>query len=340
MKLSEFQKFMEKEAIDNVLLFNSSEKANSNFVYFTQVSQVSGALLINKNPTLYISSIEESIARKYSKVKNIHTFNRKFLDIVKDLKSKNIGIDKSSVTLNQFKLLKTKLKTKFVDVSQEILNLRLTKTEEEIDLLRKSCNYADELIRSTIELIKKSKTELEVVKLLQKAIIDKNLKPSFPPIIASSINSKNPHHISDNTKLKGFTIIDLGVIYKNYCSDTTRTVFIGKPGKEDILTYKKVLDSQESAISNDLSTKRLDESAKKSLGKYFTHSLGHGVGIDIHEMPAISSLAKDTKFKDNMVFTIEPGYYNKSGIRIEDVFLYKNNKKISLTKTSKNLLIL
>ena len=330
---------MEKESIDNVLLFNASEKENSNFTYFTQVSQVSGALLINENPTLYVSSIEESIAKKYSRIKNIQKINKNFLDSIKNLKSKKIGLDKSSITLNQFKFIQSKLKkVNFIDISEKISDLRLTKTEEEIEVLKKSCYFADELIRSAVNYISKYKTEIEVAKAIQKEIIDKNLKPSFPPIIASNINSKNPHHISNDTKLRGFTIIDLGVKYKNYCSDTTRTVFVGKPDKKDLIIYERVLNAQEDAISQDLPPKDLDAKAKKSLGKYFNHSLGHGVGVDIHELPAVSSLAKN-KFKENMVFTIEPGFYNKSGVRIEDVFLYKNNKKIPLTKNSKNLLI-
>lgn len=340
MKLKEFQNFMEKEGIDNSILINYSETPNSNFTYFTQVQDINSVLLINKDPILYVSPIETSIAGQYSKIRNISSLKKSFLDTLKTQKPKIIGIDKDSITINQFKHIKSKLKNvKFKDISKEILKLRLIKTEEEIKLTKKSCSFADSLIEKAVEFIKKCKTELEVKTLIEKEIINLNLKQSFPTIIASNINSKNPHHISNNTKIKGFTIIDLGVKYKNYCSDTTRTVYVGNPNKEEIRIYNKVLESQETSIKDNLSPKELNDNIVKNLGKYFTHSLGHGIGIDVHESPSISNLSKDS-FKDNILFTLEPGYYNKFGIRIEDDFLFKNNKKIQLTKTSKNLQVI
>ncbi len=338
MKLKKFQQFMEKEDIDNTILTNYSDHPNSNFTYFTQIPEINAVLLINKDPTLYVSSLELSIAEQYSKIKNIKKLDKNFLLALRELNPKKSGIDKDAITLNQFKNIKSKLKkVNLVDISKEILDLRLLKTEEEISLIKKSCNFADLLVEKAIDFIKKSKTELEVKNFVEKTIIDLNLKPSFPPIIASNINSKNPHHLSNNTKLKGFTIIDLGVKYKNYCSDITRTVYLGKPKEEEIKIYNNVLEVQEKAINKNSQPRELNNSAVKELGKYLTHSLGHGIGLDVHESPSISQLSKD-RFKNKMVFTIEPGYYNKFGIRIEDDFLYSGNKKIQLTKTPKEFL--
>ena len=133
--------------------------------------------------------------------------------------------------------------------------------------------------------------------------------------------------------------MDLGVKHKNYCSDITRTVYLGKPSKKEKDDYNKVLKLQEELIkSKELDAKKLDSKARKILGKDFIHGLGHGIGIEIHEKPLLTQKTKD-KLKNNMVFTIEPGLYKKQGIRIEDDILIKNNKKIQLTKTRKNLII-
>ncbi|MBS3171589.1 aminopeptidase P family protein [Candidatus Woesearchaeota archaeon] len=340
MKLKEFQAFMQEESIDLALLSNSTEKINPNFVYFIQNDHINSILILKKDPGLFVSPIELSIAKENSKIKNIQKFDKTFYEKLKELKPNTIGIDRDFVTLNQFKNLKSKFKKiKFKDISEQIKKLRLIKTEEEINLIKKACYFADILMREAVANAKIAKTELDLKKIIEKKILDLNLNPSFDPIVASSKNSKNPHHISNNTKLKGFTVIDLGVKYKNYCSDITRTVFIGKPNKKQIEIYNKVLEVQENSINNNLQPKQMHEYAQKTLGKSFNHSLGHGIGIEVHETPIISSFSTDA-FKNNMVFTIEPGYYNDFGIRIEDVFMYKNNKKIQLTNSPKTLLII
>lgn len=336
MRLREFQNLMQKEEIDLVLLSNSTEKINPNFVYFTQLEQINAVLLLNKNSALFASPLELSIA-KTSKIKDIRKIDKDFFENIKKSKPNTIGIDKNFITINQFKNLKSKFKNvNFKDVSKEIQKLRTVKTDEEIALIKKSCRFADLLIEESLSNVKRYKTELDFKKFIEQKLLDLNLEQSFNAIVASSVNSKNPHHLSNSTKLKGFTVIDLGVKYKNYCSDMTRTVFFGKPNKKQIKFYNKVLNIQSECINKDLSPSALHKLTQRFLGKYFIHRLGHGIGIEVHENPVIGDISND-KFENNMVFTLEPGYYNKFGIRIEDVFLYKNNKKIPLTKSPKIL---
>ena len=337
MKLKEFQKIMKEKDIGISLLTNSFERKNSNFIYFSQVD-VNAILIISENPILFTSPLEISIAKTQSKIKNMQLLKKDFFDKLKKLNPKIIGIDKDNLTLSQFKFLKSKLRRiKFVDISKDIAKLRVTKTEEEINILKKSCNFADKIMEKTIYFFEKAKTELDAKIFVDKLMLDLDLQPSFPTIIASNSNSKNPHHVSNNTKLKGFTIMDLGVKYKNYCSDMTRTVFIGKSSKKDFDFYNKILEVQQEVIEKNLNPKELHDLTQTKLGKYFIHSLGHGIGIDVHENPTLSTLSKES-FNENMVFTLEPGYYNKFGIRIEDDFLFKNNKKIPITKSPKEFL--
>ena len=172
------------------------------------------------------------------------------------------------------------------------------------------------------------------------------LELSFNPIVASGKNASMPHYAPAAKKImKGFCVIDFGVKYKGYCSDITRTVYVGKPSKKEKEIFNMLLTIQKNAINKIKSSKKCSELydfVNNSLGKYksnFTHGLGHGVGVEIHELPNLTLNSKD-RIKNNMVFTIEPGIYfpKRFGIRIEDTVLFKN-KPIVLTKTSKDLLI-
>ena len=130
-----------------------------------------------------------------------------------------------------------------------------------------------------------------------------------------------------------------------YCSDITRTIYVGRPSLKEKEIYNFLLKIQEEAVklaANNEKCSELYDFVNESLGKYkkyFTHGLGHGLGIEIHEMPNLTLNSKD-RIKNSMIFTIEPGIYlpNKFGIRIEDTILFKN-KPIALTKTTKDLLI-
>lgn len=212
------------------------------------------------------------------------------------------------------------------------------KTQKEIRLIKKSCSYADKVIQEAIKFADKNKTEIQVHRFIKRKIKELGLKPSFKPIV-SSYYPKRLHRKPLNKKLKGFVIIDLGVKYKGYCSDITRMVYIGKPSKQEIKNYNKVLKLQKELIaSKELDCRKLHTKAKRVLKKDFIHGIGHGIGLNIHEKPYLNPKTKD-KLKDGMTFTIEPGIYKKQGIRIEDDILLKNKKKIVLTKTRKDLVI-
>jgi Xaa-Pro aminopeptidase len=215
-----------------------------------------------------------------------------------------------------------------------------------VQYLKKSCNYADQILQKAIKQFKLFKTETEVAAFLEYETRKLGLDLSFPPIVASGKNGSVPHHEPSNKKInKGFCVLDFGVKYKGYCSDITRTVYFGKPSKKEKEIYNMLLKIQKETINLAQKGKKCSELydyTVQSLGKYkdfFTHGLGHGVGIEIHEMPNLTMLSKDT-IRNNIVFTIEPGVYfpKKFGIRIEDTVLFKG-KPIPLTKTSKDLLI-
>ena len=189
------------------------------------------------------------------------------------------------------------------------------------------------------------KTEQDLARFIQKKIEEQGAELAFPTIVASGKNSAVPHHITSDQMIKsGFLLLDFGAKHKGYCSDMTRMLYLGKPTKLELQTYNLLLTVQQKIISQiklNKSLAELNRLARKKLGKYssyFIHSLGHGVGLEIHEAPKISADSKEKMLK-NMVFTIEPGLYfpGQFGIRIEDTVRFDGTVKV-LTKSTTKLI--
>lgn len=354
MKIKELQGILEEKGMDFALFYNLGMKTNPNMLYFSGYSGL-GALVIPKknSPFLIAPEMEAEMAKK-SMIKRVYAIDKKrffesIASIIKknNLKNRKAGIDHSSITLSHYKYLKKQFKkTKIRDVSLDCLKLRQTKTYKEAALLKNACSYGDKILQNAIKNFRDFKTESDVAAFLEYEARKLGLDIAFTPVVASGSNGSMPHHEPENVRLKkGFCVIDFGVKYKGYCSDITRTIYIGKPGKKEKQIYNFLLGIQKNIIDNtkiDDNCGKIYETCVKSLGKdskYFTHGLGHGVGVEIHELPNLTLNSKD-KIAENMVFTIEPGIYmpKKFGIRIEDTILMKR-KAVVLTNTSKDLLI-
>jgi Xaa-Pro dipeptidase len=221
------------------------------------------------------------------------------------------------------------------------------KNKTEIAHVEKACQITDEIF-SLITTDFYFKTELELARFIKKQIKQRGLREAFPPIVASGPRAGNSIHPKPtNEKLEGFVIIDFGVRIHGYCSDMTRTIFVGTPKSSDKKIYDLVLASKKSAEKKARTGARCAESdmiARKTLGaykKYFIHTLGHGVGKRIHENPKIYYKRTEELFLENMIITIEPGVYlpNKLGIRIEDTYAIEKKGLRSLTKSSQKLLV-
>lgn len=224
--------------------------------------------------------------------------------------------------------------------------IRGTKTTEEITYIRKACTITDTIFSRLVSNFNFT-TENEVADFLKKQIKKYSEGAAFPVIVASGVNAANPHHTPNDTELSGFVVIDFGVIYKKYRSDMTRTIYVGRPHKEERNLYKTVLHALEEAqsiIAPRVKCSFADIRARKILGedlsRNFIHALGHGVGKRIHEYPTISSRSKFS-FRENMVVAIEPGVYFKKwgGIRIEDTCLITKQGCLALTHSTRDLLV-
>lgn len=241
------------------------------------------------------------------------------------------------------------------DCMPALKNAMLYKSEEELALIRKACEIAEDGLLATLPEVKEGMTESDLAGLLEYKMRTFGASgTSFDTIVAFGENGSVPHHETGARKLRfgDSVLIDFGCKYGGYCSDCTRTFLFGDDKKHEDFKkiYLDVLTAHELVKENlvaGMTGKEGDAIARdylesKGLGKYFTHSLGHGIGLQIHEYPSLSPRGEG-KIENGMVFSDEPGVYlaGKLGIRIEDSVTMKNGKVVSfMNKTERNLVIL
>ncbi len=274
--------------------------------------------------------------------------HKKAREILKKYKVKKIIFDPLNWSIDNFKKISSKSSCYFLPKINFSQKKRIVKTKEEIKIIKKAVKLGSKGFEKFANFLEKYGENLSEKELFFKAseiLTQKGkLKLSFNPIIAINENSAKPHSVATNKKIKDKSLIlfDAGIKYKGYCSDRTRVLEWQKnkklnfskkqifQDKQKEKIYNIVLKAQEKAINfakPGVKTKDIDKVArevieKAGFGKYFIHSTGHGVGLDIHELPFVSK-RDDTILKEGMVFTIEPGIYipKNFGIRIEDMLL-------------------
>jgi len=234
----------------------------------------------------------------------------------------------------------------FVGVEGLVTRLREVKDEDEIDRMRRAADLGCRLFEGVLEHVVAGATEASVAAELEyQARLGGAEAMSFETIVAGGERSALPHGKASGAKLprKGFCTMDFGVVLGGYCSDMTRTVHLGKASQREWDVYHSVLEAQLAAVEivrSGVTGGEVDEAARSvlrraKLDKYFSHSTGHGVGLEIHEGPR---LAKDQKqvLEPGMVITIEPGAYlpGEFGIRIEDMVLVTDDGGEVLTAGS------
>ncbi|MBT4540302.1 aminopeptidase P family protein [Candidatus Woesearchaeota archaeon] len=358
--MKSFKQELRKQKIHLALIINSTLQ-DPNFYYLTNVTPENAFMLISSkfSTKIYCSPLESAQLKSKSKIKAFYNLDKKTFEkmiaLIRKYRIKKIGMNLSTITVNEFNGIKKRIQKqvkgiKFVDISNLLRKTRAIKTKQEIKLYKKATKITEIIWEKTLKYIKskRSITEIQVKEFMEKEMNNLNLTSSFPTIVASGKNSSIPHYVPQKKKLsKGFCVIDFGINYKGYCTDITRTIYLGKPSQKEIDLYKLIFDTKNYAASlikpNQFSA-TISKKTRKFLGeydKYFTHGLGHGIGLEIHELPNLKVTAKE-KFQPNMIFTIEPGIYikNKLGIRLEDDYLLTNKSIIQLTKAPKNLAVI
>lgn len=333
-----------------------------NIFYMTGLNLSAGKLLVDKkNAYLIVDNRYFEICKKASpfpvlKAENFsfekHFASKEFSHI------STLAIDSDKISHKAFLSLKSMIEKvnqarennpflELIPIDNPVKELRKIKDSQEINLLREAAilgSLGFDYVRS---LLKEGITELEVAIALEifwKQRGGRNV--SFDPIIAFGANSSMPHYRAGNQYLKaGDTVlIDIGVCLNHYHSDMTRTIFFGDPDPRIKTIHKIVQQAQQTALSRcrpGTLLGDLDAAARKYIdsegyGEFFIHSLGHGIGLEIHEFPIIKNAEpyKDLPLVPGMVVTIEPGIYlpGIGGVRIEDTIVITNDGYESLTR--------
>ncbi|WP_022854012.1 M24 family metallopeptidase [Thermodesulfatator atlanticus] len=243
---------------------------------------------------------------------------------------KKLLVEPSYVSLSSFRLMEKKLSCEIVEARPLVEKLRAVKDEHEIKLIQESLRIAEEILAVVAKEIRPGVSEKEIA---ARIIMLSHLKaegPSFPPIVASGRNAARPHAEPSDKKLALHEplIIDMGVKWQGYCSDITRTFWVGEPDERFIKVYSLVKKAKEAAEAQiragvkgalpDLAAREVFK--KEGVDKNFWHSLGHGVGLAIHEAPTLSFRSR-RHLRPNQVVTVEPGLYfpEWGGVRLEDM---------------------
>jgi Xaa-Pro aminopeptidase len=265
---------------------------------------------------------------------------------------RRVGFDAEHVTFASHRTLAASLSTgmRLRPAAGLVERARMIKDAEELQRMRAAALLGAGLFGRVLEVIRPGVRETEVAAEMERSAFQAGAEGmSFPSIIAAGKRSALPHGRASNQPIpgSGFVVCDFGVILTGYCSDMTRTVHVGPPSEEARSAYGAVREAQQAAIEAirpGRTAGEVDGAARKilqrhKLGRYFTHSTGHGVGLEIHEAPRVATGQKE-ELKPGMVITVEPGVYlaGKWGIRIEDMVLVTERGGEVLTPASKELI--
>lgn len=324
--------------------------------YITGFVAEDGLVVVDKNgTTLYTDKRYIEAAKKRFAGTDVTATLYDQKQVLERLKSyESVGVSFRNTSHVEYLTLE-KAGVKLQDIDDKLDTVAGVKNADELSCIAKACEIAEDAFEELLPQIKEGMTETQVAALLEYNMRKRGAESfSFETIVAFGAHAAVPHHVTGDTKLcfGDEILIDFGCKVNGYCSDITRTFLFGDDQKHEEfkLAYAHVLKAhnlvKEKLISG-MTTAQADAIARDYLksvgyGELFTHSLGHGIGLNVHEFPYLSPKRQDI-LTDGMVFSDEPGVYveGEYGIRIEDTVTLENGKvKSFMNKTSKELVIL
>lgn len=355
-RIEKIKKLLSQQNLDALFVTNES-----NIFYLTGISSFSAgerdaSLLLTKQ-NLYLftdarytealkNNLNFTVCQIRSKSEIFNEINEK----LEQEKIKILGFEEENILLSEFMKLQKEVKVNLFPTVDLIEDIRSQKDEQELHAIQKACDLTDKALVYVIKHIKEGVTEQQLAFEIEFFIKKNGGDLAFPSIVAFGKNAAVPHHETDNTKLRktdGFVLFDIGAKVNNYCADLSRTVFFGKANTKMKKIYDTTLTSQLLAIEKmnekNIKISEIDNAAQAVIQKNkferIPHALGHGVGVDVHELPIITR-RNDNIVQKGSVITIEPGIYipNFGGVRIEDTIYYDGMKPHILTHSPKELI--
>ena len=334
-----------------------------NIRYLTSFTGSNAVLIITKKSATFLSDVRYKVQAKQEissgDKRNHPRIIITRLGLYEEASKRNlldgagrVGFESNQITYAQYRVLRKIFPhTSFASTSEIIEEVMLVKEDDEIEMIRRAVKISDRVFREVLKVIRPGVSELEVaaeISYLHKTFGAE--RDAFETIVASGERSALPHARAGERKLKAGDLLtlDFGCVVNGYNSDITRTVAVGKASPRAREMYNVVHEAQQEAIDSakdGMWAKDLDSIARKRIdrlgyGKYFTHSLGHGLGLHIHERPKVSQLSKE-RLRAGSVITIEPGVYvpDYGGVRIEDDVLLTEQGCIVLNTAPKEFMV-
>lgn len=361
-RIKSLQNSLSDHEIDALLITSPYNIAYLTGIHAFSIEEREARILVTKkNIFLFTDARYTGMAKEMSpfvtlrEVKHTTPLSKQLKEIFEKENVEHLGFEEENITYGEVADLEEKFDAvEFIPTVEIVEDLRTSKDTDEVENIRKACALTDLGFEYILKLLKPGVTELEIKVKLESFIRENGGSIAFESIVAFGKNSAIPHHLSTDIRLHKSDIIllDFGAKVNGYCSDMTRTVFLGEPDSEHKKIYNGVLEAQEVAInylskhmSEGFELKKAHELANshlRSLGfSDIPHSLGHGVGLQVHEGPTVSPFS-ESHLTTGMIITIEPGVYIEGigGVRIEDTALITTSGLELLTKSTKELVII
>lgn len=351
-KLEKLRSSFEKLGIDGILIASTYNRR-----YIANFTGSAGVVLISGEKALFITDfryVEQATkqCQGFEIVQHTGTIVEEVAAQAKNLGIEKLGFEQEHLTFSAFRSYEKAVEAELVPVSGVVEKLRLIKTSSEIKILKEAADIADAAFKHILDFIAPGKTELEISNELEFFMRNAGAtSSSFDIIVASGYRSALPHGVASDKLIEtgDFVTLDFGAYYKGFVSDITRTVAVGEPNAKLKEIYDIVLEAQlrgMAGIKPGLTGKEADALTRdyiseKGYGEYFGHSTGHGIGLEVHEGPALSSKS-DIVLETGMIVTVEPGIYipGLGGVRIEDDTMITETHNETLTHSTKELIIL
>ena len=328
--------------------------------YFTGMKSSAGVVAAFRDKA-YLLIDFRYIEKARATVKDAEVIEMKRLypqlsDLLKKHGAESIAIESETMTVKELNTYQHFLREYEIDssdaLSNAIANMRMIKDADEIACIRRAQEIAENAFEQLLPFIREGVTERETALELNRLMFENGAEDlSFETIVLSGANTSMPHGVPSDKKIQRgeFVLMDFGAVWNGYHSDMTRTVCVGEPDDDMRKVYSIVLEAQKAGIEAakaGITGEELDAVSRSIItengyGECFGHSLGHGVGLEIHEKPNASPNYKLT-LPAGAVVTVEPGIYiaGKFGVRIEDFVILTENGCENLTKCAKNLISL
>lgn len=349
-KLGKLRTALAENNLDAILITSPINRR-----YITGFTGSAGAVIVSENTAIFITDFRytEQAEAQADGFKIVEHKEGIIVEIQKQLQENNVkklGFEKDHTTYGQYEAYRAAFDAEVVPVSGLVEEIRIIKTSEELEIMKKAAKIADDAFLHIQSFIKPGVKEIEVSNELEFFMRKQGaVSSSFDTIVASGYRSAMPHGVASEKEIQSGELVtlDYGALYNGYCSDITRTVAVGEVSDELRKIYDIVLEANLRGVKEikpGMTGKEADAITRdyiteKGFGKHFGHSTGHGLGMEVHEAPGLSHRSEQS-LQPGMVVTVEPGIYvaGLGGCRIEDDIVITESGNERLTWVTKEFI--